>query len=81
MNVRFGLASQDLKEGWRKRQEGLVSHRFKGFLFLQERHRSEVLPVVNTYAQAALVQYVSYSLFMSPLRKGNGEEHSGTSFT
>lgn len=67
MNVLFGLASRDLKEGWRKRQEGLVSHRCKGFLFLHECHRSEVLPVINTYAQATLVQYVSSFLFMSPL--------------
>lgn len=57
MSVFFGMASQVLEEWWRKRQEGSVSQRCKEFLSLHKYHRSEILPTVHTYAQAALVQY------------------------
>lgn len=56
MNVLFGMASQVLKEWWRRRQEGLVSQRCQGFPSLHKCHRPEVLPTIHTYAQAALVQ-------------------------
>lgn len=54
VNVFFVMASQVLKEWWRKRQESLVSQRCIGFPSLHECYRSEVLPTTHAYAQAAL---------------------------
>lgn len=55
MNVFFGMASQVLKEWWRKRQEGLVSQRCKGFPSLLECHRSEAVLIIHTCIQAKLL--------------------------
>lgn len=49
------MASQVLKEWWRKRQEGLVYQRYMEFAFLRECYRYEVLLTPLAYAQSALV--------------------------
>lgn len=81
VNVLFGMASQVLKKGWRKRQEGLVSQRCRGFPFLHKCYRSEVLLTTQRLCSGcpcvvSLILSVHVPLSM---RKGPGEDLSRTS--